>query len=391
MITRASVMAFVCLAVLWLAVTAPASPFAAGDLAGDLLVYFGTYTNTTSTGIYVSRFNSATGALTPPVLAAPTPQPSFLAITPDARFLYAVNEVSSYGGQPTGSVTAFALHRDTGLLTALNKQQTGGADPAHVSVDREGRTVFVANYTGGSIAAFPIGSDGRLETATSFVQHTGRSVNPDRQAGPHAHEILADPRNQFVYVTDLGLDRVLIYRFDAAKHTVTAATPPSAAVKAGAGPRHFAFDASGAHVYVLNEIACTITAFNRDSSNGSLTEFETLSTLPPGDAPQKSDTAAEIAVSPSGRFLYASTRGHNSITVYSVDPRSFRLDFVTNIRLPGKTPRGFAITPDGSYMLVAHQDSDSVVAFRIDKTTGKLTATGTSIGLGKPVDVKFVE
>jgi 6-phosphogluconolactonase len=249
----------------------------------------------------------------------------------------------------------------------------------------------VANYTGGSIAVFPIGDDGSLGNVVSFVQHTGRSVNPERQAGPHAHQILTDPRNQFAYVADLGLDKILIYRFDAAKHTVTPATPPSASVKAGAGPRHLVFDASGAHVYVLNEMACTITAFNRDASNGSLTEFETLSSLPPGDAPKNGYTTAEIAISPSGRFLYASTRGHDSISVYSVDPASGRLSFVANTRLPGKTPRGFGISPDGAFMLVAHQGSDSVVVFRIDKTTGKLTATGTSVAVGKPVDVKFVE
>ena len=359
--------------------------------ARDLLVYFGTYTDTTSQGIYVSRFNPATGALTKPELAAATPQPSYLAITPDARFLYAVNEVNTYGGQPAGSVSAFRLDRETGKLMALNKQQTGGAAPAHLSVDREGRNVLVANYTGGSIAVFPIGNDGSLGNAVSFVQHTGRSVNPDRQAGPHAHQILTDPRNQFAYVADLGLDKVMIYRFDAAKHTVTPAAPPSAAVKAGAGPRHLTFDASGSHVFVLNEIACTITAFNRDPANGSLTEFETISSLPPGDAPQKGYGAAEIALSPSGRFLYASTRGHNSISVYSVDSASSRLNFVTNTQLPGKTPRGFGIAPDGSYMLVAQQGSDSVVVYLIDKGTGKLTATGASVTVGKPVDVRFVE
>ena len=382
MMKRAWVIALLCLA-------ATAQPPLVAS--GNLLVYFGTYTDTTSKGIYVSRFDSATGALTTPELAAATPQPSFLAITPDARFLYAVNEVSSFGGQPTGSVSAFTVHKDTGMLTALNKQQTGGADPAHVSVDRTGRSVLVANYTGGSIAVFPIGDDGSLGNVVSFVQHTGRSVNPERQAGPHAHQILTDPHNQFAYVADLGLDKILIYRFDAAKHTVTPATPPSAPLKAGAGPRHFVFDASGAHVYVLNELACTITAFNRDGSNGSLAEFETISSLPPGDAPQSGYTTAEIAMSPSGRFLYASTRGHDSISVYSVDPASGRLSFVANTRLPGRTPRGFGISPDGAFMLVAHQGSDSVVVFRIDRTTGKLTATGTSVAVAKPVDVKFVE
>jgi len=359
--------------------------------AADLLVYFGTYTDTRSKGIYVSHFSLETGMLSTPVLAVATPNPSFLAVTPDARFVYAVNEINSYGGQSSGSVSAFALHKDTGLLTPLNRQPTLGADPAHLSVDRDGHTVLVANYTGGSIATFPISADGSLGPMVSFVQHTGKSVNPDRQAGPHAHEILADPLNQFVYVADLGLDKVMIYRFDPAKHTVTPAAPPSAAVKPGAGPRHLTFDASGAHAYVINEMACTITAFTRNPSNGSLAEIETISSLPPGEPPQPGYTTAEIALAPSGKFLYGSTRGHDSISIYSVNPASGRLDFVTYTKLPGKTPRGFGITPDGAYMLVAHQNSDSVVVFKIDKATGKLTATKSTVAIGKPVDVTFVE
>jgi 6-phosphogluconolactonase len=358
--------------------------------AGDVLVYVGTYTDTTSRGIYVAHFNPASGTLSAPQLAVSTTNPSFLAITPDARFLYAVNEINSYGGQASGSVSAFALHKDTGLLTALNKQQTLGADPAHLSVDRTGHTVLVANYTGGSVASFPIGPDGSLGAMISFVQHVGRSANPDRQTSPHAHQIVTDPRNEFAYVADLGIDKVMVYRFDAAAHTITQAAPPSARVAAGAGPRHLTFDASGAHVYVINEMACTITAFTRDPSNGSLTEFQTISSLPPGLAAQPTDTTAEIALAPSGRFLYGSTRGHDSISVYGVDPASGRLTFVANTKLPGKTPRGFGITPDGAYMLVAHQNSDSVAVFRIDKTSGKLAATTATITIGKPVDVKFV-
>ena len=381
MLTRASFVALFCLC-------ASGIPPLSG--AKDLLVYFGTYTDTTSKGIYVAHFNTATGALSTPELAVATPNPSFLALTPDAKFLYAVNEINSYGGQASGSVSAFALHRETGMLTPLNKQPTLGADPAHLSVDRSGHTVLVANYTGGSIATFPIGADGSLGPMVSFVQHSGKSVNPDRQASPHAHQILADPKNQFVYVADLGLDKVLIYRFDGTTHTVTPAAPPSASVKAGAGPRHLTFDASGTHTYVINELACTITAFTRNLSNGSLTELQTISSLPPGDAPQPDYSTAEIALAPSGKFLYGSTRGHDSISVYSVDPASGRLNFVTYTKLPGKTPRGFGITPDGGYMLVAHQNSDSVVVFKIDKTTGKLTATTTSVTLGRPVDVKFV-
>ncbi len=382
MLKRASAVAVLCLA------AAALGPIFA---AQDLLVYFGTYTDTTSKGIYVAHFNTASGALSAPQLAVATPNPSFLTITPDAKFLYAVNEINSYGGQASGSVSAFVLHRDTGVLTPLNKQQTLGADPAHLSVDRDGHTVLVANYTGGSIATFPIAADGSLGPMVSFVQHTGKSVNPDRQASPHAHQILAAPGDRFVYVTDLGLDKVMVYRFDSAKHTITPAAPPSASVKAGSGPRHLVFDASGARAYVINEMACTITAFTHDQSSGSLTEFQTISSLPPGVAAQPAFTTAEIALAPSGKFLYGSTRGHDSISVYAVDGSSGRLTFVANTKLPGKTPRGFAITPDGSYLLAAHQNSDSVVVFRVDKATGQLTATHSTVTIGKPVDVKFVE
>lgn len=382
MLTRACAVAVLCLG------ATAAAPLGA---ATDLLVYVGTYTGTTSKGIYVSHFNRSTGALGKPELAVATPNPSFLAITPDARFLYAVNEVNAYGGKSTGSVSAYVLHKDTGLLTPLNRLPTDGADPAHLSVDRDGHTVLVANYTGGSVASYPIQPDGSLGPMVSFVQHVGKSVNPDRQAAPHAHEILTDPRNRFVYVTDLGLDKVMIYRFDSAQHSFTQAAPPSARVAPGSGPRHLTFDASGAHAYVINEMACTIAAFTRDASNGSLTEFQTISTLPSGETPQPNDTTAEIVLAPSGKFLYGSTRGHDSITAFSVDPSSGRLTFVANTRLPGKTPRGFGITPDGAYMLVAHQNSDSVVVFRIDKATGTLAQTSSTITVGKPVDVTFVE
>jgi 6-phosphogluconolactonase len=383
MLKRASLVAVVCVC------ASAILPVFAQRAANDLLVYIGTYTDTTSQGIYVAHFNPATAALSKPELAVATQNPSFLALTPDAKYLYAVNEVSAYGGKPTGSVSAYAVHKDSGLLTPLNRLATDGADPAHLSVDRDGHTVLVANYTGGSIASYPIAADGSLGPMVSFVQHVGKSVNPDRQTSPHAHQILTDPRNQFVYVADLGLDKVLIYRFDSAKHTFTQAAPPSAPVKPGAGPRHLAFDASGAHAYVINEMACTITAFTRNSSNGSLTEMQTISSLPPGDAAQPGYSTAEIAVAPSGKFLYGSTRGHDSISVYAVDSASGRLTFVSDTKLPGKTPRGFGITPDGGYMLVAHQNSDSVVVFRIDKATGKLAATNTSVAVGKPVDVKF--
>lgn len=355
----------------------------------DLLVYFGTYTRGASKGIYVSRLDVATGALSAPRLAAETSNPSFLAVRSRGDFLYAVNEVDTFEGQPTGSVSAFAIAKGAGTLAPLNQRSSGGAGPAHLSLDRDERTVLVANYGGGSIEALPVEQDGRLDGPTSFVQHHGSSVNPDRQREPHAHEILTDPTDQFAYVADLGLDKVMIYRFDAAAHTLTANTPDSAALKPGSGPRHMAIAASGRFVYVISELSCTVTAFSRDVKTGGLTEIQTVSSLPPGVGRQKGFSTAEIHLSPSGSFLYGSNRGHNSISVWSVDRATGRIAYVANTPTQGKTPRGFEIAPGGEYLIAGNQDSDSVVVFRIDKERGTLTSVGSPITVGAPVDVKF--
>jgi 6-phosphogluconolactonase len=356
----------------------------------DLLVYFGTYTGAKSKGIYVSRLNVATGALSAPQLAAETPSPSFLAARPQGDFLYAVNEINTFEGKPTGSVSAFAIHKDTGELTALNQTSSAGAGPAHLSLDEDAGTVLVANYGGGSIAVLPIASDGRLQGPTSFIQHTGSSVNPDRQREPHAHQIIVDPSNRFAYVADLGIDKVMIYRFDRATHSLVAAMPDSAPLKPGAGPRHMAISASGRFVYVINELDCTITAFRRDATSGSMTEFQTLSSLPPGVARERDFSTAEIALAPSGGYLYGSNRGHNSISIFEVDQASGRLTYIANTPTGGRTPRGFGIEPGGGFLLAGNQNSDSVMVFKIDRATGTLAATGTSISIGSPVDVKFV-
>ncbi len=356
----------------------------------ELLVYFGTYTGANSKGIYVSRLNVGSGKLSPPQLAAETPSPSFLTVRARGDFLYAVNEVDTFGGEPVGSVSAFAINKDSGSLMPLNQRSSAGPGPAHLSLDQDGDAVLVANYGGGSIAVLPIAGDGRLEGPTSFIRHTGSSVNPDRQREPHAHEILVDPSDQFAYVADLGLDKVMIYRFDAAKHTLTTATPDSASLKPGAGPRHMAISASGRFVYVINELDCTITVFRRDATTGALTGIESLSTLPPGVTQQRGYSTAELELSPTGAFLYGSNRGHNSITIFSVDKSSGRLTYVANTPTRGKTPRGFGIEPGGGYLLAGNQESDSVVVFKIDRATGKLTATGTTVAVGSPVDVKFV-
>ena len=376
------------LALFSMAVVAQSGQRPAGG--GDMLVYFGTYTGAKSKGVYVSRLDLASGALSPPELAAETPGPSFLAIHPSRDFLYAANEVSSFEGKAGGSVSAFAIDRKTGRLTALNQQSSVGPGPAHLIVDKTGRDVLVANYGGGSVAVLPIEADGRLKPYSAFVQHTGSSVDAQRQKAPHAHSVNVDPENRFAYVADLGLDKVLVYRFDAVKGSLVANDPPFAAVNPGAGPRHFAFHPKGRFAYVINEMQMTITAFSHDAKRGALTSLQTVPTLPPGQSVQTGYSTAEVQVHPSGRYLYGSNRGHNSIAVFAIDEKAGTLTYVENQSTQGETPRGFGIDPTGAYLLAANQKSDSVVVFRIDPQTGRLTPTGQKIDVGTPVCVKFV-
>ncbi len=348
-------------------------------VADDCLVYFGTYTRGASKGIYLSRLNTKTGALTAPVLAAEVVNPSFLALHPNRRFLYAVGE------QPKGGlITAFAIDEKTGLLTLLNQQSTRGGGPCHVVVDKTGQCALVANYGSGSVAAFPIQNDGRLGEAVSFFQHEGSSVNPQRQKGPHAHGVTLDPVRPLAFVPDLGLDKVLLYRFDAAKAALTPNNPPFIAVSPGAGPRHVSFHPNGRWLYVINEMGNTITAFDA----ATLAAFQTVPTLP-ADFTGK-NTTAEIEVHPNGRFLYGSNRGHDSIAVFAIDPQNGQLTLVEHQPSQGKTPRSFAIDPSGRFLLAAHQDSDNVVVFRVAADTGRLTPTGQSMEVPIPVCVVYL-
>jgi 6-phosphogluconolactonase len=356
-----------------------------------MLVYFGTYTGANSKGVYVSRLDAASGTLTPPQLAAETSSPSFLAVHPSERFLYAVNEVSTFGGKTSGAVSAFAIDRKTGLLKELNQQPSVGAGPAHLIVDKDGQNVLVANYGGGSVTVLPLDKNGKLKAPSAFVQHKGSSVNPQRQKEPHAHSINLDPANRFAYVADLGLDRIIVYRFDPRNGLLTLNDPPSASVRPGAGPRHLAINPTGRFAYVIHEINCTITAFSNDSAKGELKDTQTISTLPAKQAMQAGFSGAEVQVHPSGKFLYASNRGHDSIAVFAIDQSTGRLTYVENEPTQGSTPRGFGIDPDGGYLLAGNQRSDSVVVFRIDSKSGALTPTGNKIEVGAPVCVKFVK
>jgi 6-phosphogluconolactonase len=369
----------------------PATGLVRAQEKDGMLVYFGTYTTgQKSKGIYVSRFDTTTGALTPPELAAEAASPSFLALHPDKRFLYAVNEINEIDGRKAGGVSAFAIDPQRGTLAPLNRQPSGGPGPAHVIVDRQGRNVLVANYGGGSVAVLPIGADGRLQAPSSVVQHTGSSVDPQRQKEPHAHSINVDADNRFAYAADLGLDKILIYRFNAADGTLTPNDPPFAQVEPGSGPRHFAFHPRGRFAYVINEMRCTVTAFGHDAARGALTAIQTISTLPQGQSVEKGFSTAEVQVHPSGRFLYGSNRGHDTIAVFTIDEKTGRLTSVQHEPTQGSTPRNFGIDPAGHFLLAANQRSDSVVVFRINASTGRLTPAGSRIEVGAPVCVKFV-
>jgi 6-phosphogluconolactonase len=358
-----------------------------GIARADCLVYFGTYTGAKSKGIYVSRMGDD-GKLSAPELAAETASPSYLAVHPNKKFLYSIGEVSSFGGRKTGSVSAFAIDAKSGKLTALNQQTSGGAGPCHIDIDEKGQCVVAANYGGGSVQALPVKADGSLGEPGTFIQHEGSSVNKSRQEGPHGHCILFDPSQKFAVACDLGLDKVLIYKVDAAKATLTPNDPAFATVAPGSGPRHIAFHPDGKFAYVINEMLCTMTAFAWDSKKGALAEVQTISTLP-GEL-QRGYSTAEVYVHPSGKFVYGSNRGHDSIVVYACDPKTGKLTLVEHQPTQGKTPRHFGITPDGKFLLAENQGSDSVIVFRIDAKTGKLTATGDKIEVGAPVCAVFV-
>lgn len=354
----------------------------------QILLYIGTYTRGASEGIYLFSMDLTTGALSRLSTESGVENPSFLASHPSGKFLYSVSEVPSSGNRPGGAVCAFSIDSFSGRLTQLNCVSSGGAGPCHLTVDRSGRFVLVANYSGGSIAALPIRPDGRLEEATAFIQHEGSSINRRRQEGPHAHSVNLDAANRFALVADLGLDKILTYRFDSSAGTLTAAKPPWTAVAAGSGPRHFAFHPSGRFAYVIHELSSRVSLFSYDPEEGSLRELQSVSTLPP-DFSGKNSTA-EVQVSPSGRFLYGSNRGHDSIAVFSIDESSGRLTLIEHESTQGEIPRNFGIDPSGRFLIAANQNSDRLVVFRIHSKNGQLTPAGHSAEVPSPVCVRFL-
>lgn len=353
-------------------------------------VYVGTYTNGKGQGIVLLDLDPESGTLTSRGVAAEALSPSFLAIDPTRDHLYSVNEVAESGGRKSGGVSAFAINPKDGSLKHLNTESSEGAGPCHLVVDRTGKNVLVANYGGGTVASLPILADGRLGAATASIEHTGTVADPKRQGKPHAHSINVDAANRFAIAADLGLDKLFVYKFDPAKGSLTPNDPPSASTARRSGPRHFAFHPDGRHAYVINEINCTVTAFDYDAEHGVLKEIQTLPTLPSGVEVKPSDSTAEVQVHPSGKFLYGSNRGNDSIAIFAIDATTGRLTPVGHQPTQGKTPRNFAIDPTGRFLLAANQDSGTIVVFRIDPATGKLDPTGQSIEVKSPVCLKFI-
>ena len=358
------------------------------------LLYVGTYTaGTRSRGIYLVRMDRRSGTLELVGSVDAGANPSFLGTHPNGRFLYAVNELEQYNGRPTGAVSAFTIARDTGALTRLNEQPSGGGAPCFVSVDRSGRAVLVANYAGGSVALLPIEANGALAPAAHVVQHTGKGPNAERQEAPHAHCILPDPSNRFALAADLGADRVFVYRLDlegkSLRHVQGGTGGGDAVMRPGAGPRHIALHPTLPLVFVANELDSTVATLRFDAERGALSPQGTRSTVPAGWT--GTNYPADIHVAPTGRTLYVSNRGHNSIAVFSVAESTgagaLALDQVVSTE--GDWPRNFSLDPSGRWLLVANQRSDSVVVFGRDPENGRLTPTRQRIAIPSPVCLRF--
>lgn len=356
----------------------------------NYLVYVGTQTEggSKSTGIYAYRYNKATGQITSLGLAAETTNPSWITLHPNGRFLYAVSEVSNYQGPNSGGVIAFSIDRATGKLTFLNEVASRGASPCYLTVDRSGKYLLVANYAGGSIAVFPILADGRLGPSSDLVQHSGHGANAVRQEGPHPHSADLSPDDHFVFVDDLGLDKLFSYGFDANTGKLTGLTTHPAEFEPGAGPRHFILHPSGKFAYVLEEMHSKVVAFATNPQDGSFRQLQSISTVP-SDFTAHND-AAELEIHPSGRFLFASNRGQDTIAVFAIDSVKGTLTPLAYTPTGGKTPRTFEVDPAGELLFAANQHSDNIVIFKIDQKTGGLTPTGHVVDIASPVCVKFL-
>jgi 6-phosphogluconolactonase len=350
----------------------------------QILMFVGTYTknlgfvNGTARGISTFRMDASRGELQFVKENGGIESPSFLAIHPNHKFLYAVNESS-------GFVSAFILDTQSGQLSLINQQSSQGAAPCFVTIDKTGKLALITNYSSGNVLVFPIGADGKLEAASDNIQHKGSGPDKTRQEGPHAHSIWVDPTNQFALACDLGLDKVIVYRLDLANGKLAAYS--EGIVHPGAGPRHLDFHPDGRHIYVINELDATISAFTWDGDHGRLDEIQSISTLPEGVTGPKS--CADVHIHPSGKFVYGSNRGHDSIAIFAVDETTGKLTLIGHESTQGKTPRNFAIDPTNQYLLAANQDSSDIVTFRIDSQSGRLAYLATTQS-PTPVCLKFM-
>jgi len=362
-----------------------------------MLVYIGTYThpikfgtgqilNSKGKGIYLLELDLKTGILTEVNVFTNIVNPSYLAINQKSGFLYAVNELKEYQSKPSGSVSAFKMSKSSGALTFINIQPTLGTDPCHVIVNAEGTHLFVSNFMSGSIAVFPINTDGSLSEARQFIQHIGSSVNPARQSGPHAHSLVFSPDGKYAFVPDLGIDKMMVYKTNTGTQPLVEAAVPYFKTQPGAGPRHCTFSPDGRFCYLINELDCTILVLAYDAKNGSFTELQAVSSLPEGVV-VPGNSCADIHITPDGTYLYGSNRGHNSLIIYKIDKKTGKLEFVDCPPCGGKIPRNFAIEPTGNYLLCANQDSDTIVVFKIEHESGLLTEI-SKIEIPTPVCVK---
>jgi 6-phosphogluconolactonase len=349
------------------------------------LAFIGTYTGKTgSKGIYAYEFDANKGKLTLKTLAAETESPSWVVIHPNGKFAYAANEASK-----ASTVTAFSIDAKSGKLTQLNQVSAQGEDPCHLSIDKTGKYLFSANYTSGNVVVFPILADGKLGEPTANVKDAGSlGPNKERQEAPHAHWVQPTPDNKYVFVSDLGLDAILTYKFDAGKGTLTPNNPPAAKLTPGSGPRHVTFSPNGKYVYVVSELKNTVTAFSYDAAQGTLNESQILSTLPVLFSGRNDD--AEVVPNPNGKWLYASNRGHDTIAVFAVNPADGTLTYTTEYPTGGKEPRHFAIDPTGQYLLAENQNSNTIAVFRIDAASGALKQVSLTENIPAPVCLVFL-
>ena len=354
--------------------------------ADDPLVFVSAFAAGDEGAIHAYRLDLASGELTLAERTTDVEHPFFLAVSPNNQVLYSIH-TKNFGGAVNDHIAAFKVSDATGQLTRLNQQSALGTAACYLDVDASNRTVVVANYSSGSVASLPIHTDGSLGEATTFVQHEGSSVDPMRQKGPHAHCIVVSPDNRFAYAADLGLDQVLAYRLDAAASTLSPLEPPFVTTPAGAGPRHLIFHPNGKHVYVINELANSVTLFDHDPDYGTLTERQTISTLP-----QEFDGTshcADLKITPDGQFLYGTNRGHDSIAAYRIGEDG-SLTLLRIVPSLGKGPQNLAIAPGGNLLLCANMPGNNVAVFRIDRRTGDLSSVGEPIEMTSPSCIKFL-